>query len=179
MVYLIFFTAGPTFLVNLGSVISCPLSTTEWIRAYQSIRTSNCGRLPLIFHFIVMLHAWIGMFISVLTAVTLFRQINPVTAANTRHSIKSIAIMNLLLVLHTIAVIIASFTGSEEIDWQTGMALQAEKASTSKNLTLYYLTPLLISASNPLIIFYCCKKLRMFLKARLLRLNESIFETHE
>ena len=180
--HLVFFSVGPIFGAVTWSVLRCPLSTSQWSTNYQTVITDGCGFLTLAAHWVIIAHAWFGLIVSLITTIRLNRSFHPATAAHTRQSIITILIMNLVISVHTvvsITVMIVGAVGGRRIDWSTGVTENPEEAPMLSNISLYYITPLVMSSANPIIIFCCNKRIRLFTRIKLSIVKDrTISDTH-
>ena len=165
--YLVFFSVGPIFVGITWTLIRCPLSASQWSTNFQTVISDGCGFITLAAHWLIIAHAWLGLIMSVVTTIRLKRSSHPTTAAHTRRSIMTILIMNGVLVLHTVVSVTAMVVGGRKLNWRSGVVENPESTPLILNITLYYFTPLVMSAVNPLIIFCCNKRVRLFTKMKL------------
>ena len=177
--HLAFFSVGPIFLAVMWSALSCPLSKSQWSSNFQTVITDGCGFVTLTAHWLIIAHAWFGLVVSVITTIRLKHSAHPTTASHTRRSILTILIMNLVLTLHTLVSISVMIVGGRKINWRSGVVENPEDSPLLLNVLLYYVTPLVMSSLNPLIIFCCNKRIRLFTKIKLSIVKDrTLSDTH-
>lgn len=177
--HLALLSVGPILVGVVWSVVRCPVTLSQWSTTFQTVISEGCGFAPLAAHWLIIAHAWTGLVVSVGTMVRLRRHCHPATAARTWHSILTILLMNLLLALHTLVSICVMVTGGRRLDWSRGVVEHPEQAPLLVNIVLYYFTPLVMSAANPLIIFCCNRGVRAFALMKLSIIKDrTLSDTH-